>query len=218
MSRVILIAGFGTTAFFASGYAFDDGDFQYWNTEAISWKISDDWKLSLEEEFRYANAAKDVYYQHSDLGFTYSGLAKWLDLGANYRQVYEENKNRWLAENRPHLNATLKWKIDEWSFSNRSRFEYRNREDREDFWRYRNKFTLKTPFKVTGFSIQPYIADEVFYDFDVETVNKNRLFGGFELSLTKNLKADIYYFWESSEKNDDWNDTNTLGTKLTLQF
>lgn len=172
----------------------------------------------LEEEFRFGGDAKDFYYQHSDLGFIYSGFAQWLDLGANYRHIYEKNKGKWFLENQPHLNATLKWKFDEWSLSNRSRFEYRNRQGREDFWRYRDKFTVKIPFKFTKFEIHPYVADEFFYDFDVERVNKNRFFGGFESKLTKNIKADIYYLWESNEKNRNWNDAYVLVTKLTLQF
>ena len=69
--------------------AFDDGDFQYWNTESASVKINDHWKFNIEEEFRFGDDASDFYYQHSDIGFSYSGLADWLDVGLNYRAVLE---------------------------------------------------------------------------------------------------------------------------------
>ena len=104
-------------------FAFDNNDLQYWNTECVSWKVSDKWKLALEEEFRYADDAKDFYYQHSDLGFSYSGLPKWLEVGAYYRHIFEKDKGKWLVENQPHLDAALKWKIDEWGFNDRSRLE-----------------------------------------------------------------------------------------------
>ena len=72
--------------------------------------------------------------------------------------------------------------------------------------------------KLTQLEIQPYIADEIFYDFDEEALNRNRLYAGFNLKLLKHLKADIFYLWQSSEKNDKWSDTHILGTKLKLSF
>jgi len=201
-----------------SCFAFDDGDFQYWNSESLSYAVNDNWKLYLEEEFRFGDDADDFYYQHSDGGIIYSGLAKWLELGANYRHIFEKSKGKWFIENRPHLNVAVKWKAGSWSFSNRGRFEYRSRQDREDFWRYRNKFTVKWPFKLTVFEIQPYIADEIFYDFDEAEMNRNRLYTGSTLKLLKNLKADIFYLWQNSEKNNDWKDLNVFGTKLKFYF
>jgi len=47
---IILIAGIVVYLCF-DAFAFDDEDWQYWNTENISIKLADDWKLGLEEEF-----------------------------------------------------------------------------------------------------------------------------------------------------------------------
>ena len=199
-------------------FAFDDGDFQYWHNTAFSWKIKDNYKFSLEEESRFGDDAKDFYYQHYDIGVTYSGICKWLELSANYRQVFQEKDNEWLKENIPHLNASVKWELFGTNFSNRARFEYKNREDLEDYWRYRNKFTVKPPLKFTRFKIQPYIADEVFYDFNVERVNTNRFYCGINADLSKMIKLELYYLWVSSEKNHDWDDTNVLGTNLKIAF
>ena len=199
-------------------FAFDDGDFQYWHNTALSWKIDDNYKLNLEEESRFGDNAKDFYYQHYDIGITYSGICKWLELSANYRHIYQEKNNDWLQENVPHLNASVKWELFDVSFNNRARFEYKNRENAEDYFRYRNKFTVKPPLKFTRFKIQPYIADEVFYDFNVERANANRLYCGISADLSKIIKLDLYYLWVSSEKNHDWDDTNVLGTNLKIVF
>jgi len=221
MSRInflILCLVVLTLLFVPEGFSFGDGDFQYWNTESISKKINDDWKIALEQEFRWGDNARNPYYNHSDLGIVYSGLASWLDVGINYRHVHEEKSNDWKVENRPHLNADVKWKLFDVAFSNRGRLEYRNREDADNYWRYRNKFSIKLPLQLTKLEIQPYLADEIFYDFDVETLNRNRLYGGFGFKIIKNLKGEIYYLWERTEKSDKWNDINVLGTKLKLSF
>lgn len=201
-------------------FAFDDGDFQYWNTENISWKIADNWKMTLEQEFRFGDDASDLYYRHTDLGATFSGEIEWLDIGLNYRQVFEEKSNDWKYENRPHLNATVQFNLGEFKFSDRSRFSYRNREDSDNFWQYRNKLTIKFPFKLTRLAIQPYLADEIFVSFDDEELNRNRLYSGFSLSLLKSLKGEIFYLWQRSKSssNGKWTDCHVLGTKLKLSF
>lgn len=200
-------------------YAFDDGDFQYWNTESVSWTISDRWNAKLEEEFRFGDGGGDFYYQYSDLGLTYSGLVDWLDLGINYRQIFEKDgSNKWGYENRPHLNITFKGKVNDWSLSNRSRFEYRNKEEGNDGWRYRNKSTIKIPIKFTRFDIQPYMADEIFIDFDKEDLTVNRLYGGFSFKITKNLKGEIFYLWQSTKSSGKWSCLNVLGTNIKFSF
>jgi len=201
-----------------SCFAFDDGDFQYWNTEGMSWKFEKNWKVNAEEEFRFGDDMQNFYYQHSDFGFSHSELAEWLELGAHYRQIFEEKSGVWKQENRPYINAAIKIKIEDIDFRNRSKFEYRHREDSDDLWRYRNKTSIKLPLKVTKFEIQPYIADEIFVDFEEEGLNRNRLYGGIELKVFDRLKGDIFYLWQSSEADDEWTDYHILGTKLKLSF
>jgi len=198
-------------------FAYEDGDFQYWSAESVSWKIAKDCKMELEEEFRFGDDMSDFYHYHTDIGATYSGLADWLDVGVNYWLSFEKKNNKWKYENRPHFNATLKYGIYGFDFSTRNRFEYRDKEDESPFWRYRNKFTIKLP-KFTKLEIQPYIAEEIFVDFKEEELNSNRVYGGVYLKILENLRGEIYYLWQSSKSNDDWLDTNILGTKIKLSF
>ena len=203
--------------FSSRAFADTDGDFQYWNSESISWEVCRDWNMRLEEEFRFGDHATDFYYQHSDLGMGYSGLGYWLDLGINYRSIFKENDKNWNYENMAHYNATIKYKWQELSFSSRNRFENRFVEDEKNSWRYRNKFTVKLP-KITQFEIQPYIANEIFIDFKEEKLNRNRLYGGIFVKLYKDLKGEIFYLWQTSDKDDHWLDLNVIGSKLKLSF
>lgn len=198
-------------------YAFEDGDFQYWNNESVSVKIKKDWKMSLSEEFRFGDNSSEFYYQHSDIGIAYSVLAEWLDLGINYRHIYEKNKGNWLLENRPHFNATFKCSFFDLDFSNRSLFEYRIREKKDDFWRYRNKVTVKLPLKLTRFKIQPYTADEAFFDFDRGRFCRNRVYLGVKIEFFKIFQGDIYYLLQSS-RSGKWQNYHVLGTSIKLSF
>lgn len=149
----------------------------------------------------------------------YTSFAEWLDLGLNYRQVFEKDgKRKWRRENRPHFNITFKVKLFDLDVSNRSRFEYRDRENKEDLWRYRNKITVKLPFELTGLKLKPYLADEVFVTLNDDNVDRNRFYSGFSLNLSKNIKANIFYLWQSSRSGSQWKDINVLGTGLTILF
>ncbi|PIQ85759.1 MAG: hypothetical protein COV73_05495 [Candidatus Omnitrophica bacterium CG11_big_fil_rev_8_21_14_0_20_43_6] len=104
-------------------YAYDDGDFQVWNTEAEEFKINQDAKIVLEQEFRRGGQAKELYYQHYDLGFFYN-LQKNFNVGAGYRHVLSKSsKNKFLIENEPYLSATLFWDLAGFKIDDRSRLE-----------------------------------------------------------------------------------------------
>ncbi|MFC1667685.1 DUF2490 domain-containing protein [Candidatus Omnitrophota bacterium] len=210
-----LIAPFSRTCL-----AFDDEDWQYWATVKVSTKLSDEWKAGIEEEFRRGDDMSNPYYNHADVGFSYSGLADWFVFSLNYRHIKEEKSNDWKTEYRPHLNGTIKWEWQDFSFSNRSRFEFRERQDADEVWQYRNKISAKFPISFTKHKIQPYIADETFFDSDSKELNRNRLYSGLSFKIFKSLKGDIFYLWQRSKSSSSgkWTDYNVVGTKLKLTF
>jgi hypothetical protein len=200
-------------------FASDDGDFQYWNITDLSVDANNDWKFTFQEELHFGESGRRLYYQHYEPGFTYSGLAKWIDLGFNYRQVFERNsKGKWKREDQPNLNVTLKGKLFGLDVSDRSRIEYRVLEDRKDVWRYRNKVAVKLPFELTELKLQPYVADEIFVPLDDVDINTNRLYAGVLFKLTKNMGCDLHYLWQSTRSNGGWTDINVVGTAFKFSF
>ena len=198
-------------------FAYDDGDFQVWNTDSEEYKISQDAKVVLEQEFRWGGSAKEFYYQHYDVGLFYN-LQKHLNVGGGYRHVLSKSRGKFLVENEPYITATLLWDLAEFKFDDRSRLEYNHFDYKDDTWTYRNKFTVKAPWKFTKFQIQPYLSDEIFILMDDgQRLNKNRFSVGLGMNITKNLKAEIYYMLQSS-KSVKWTGANILGTKLKLAF
>ena len=234
MKRIVLVVTGAVLFLSANAYAYKDGDFQVWNTDTEEFKIDKDTKMILEQEFRWGGSAKDFYYQHYDLGFFYNPR-KYLNVGAGYRHVLSKSNNKFFVENEPYITATLLWDISGFKFDDRSRLEYNHFDYKDDTWTYRNKFTVKSPWKFTpleklkdmlpyflsGFTkleIQPYVSDEIFVLFDDgQRLNKNRATAGLAMTITKNLKGEIYYMLQSS-KSRKWTEANVLGTKLKLAF
>ncbi|MFH0764341.1 MAG: DUF2490 domain-containing protein [Candidatus Omnitrophota bacterium] len=215
--KLILPALFLTVAA-NKAYAYDNGDFQIWHTEGQEAGIGKAAKLTQEEEWRFGEDSSEFYYQHYDWGVVYA-FDKRLELGFNYRQVYEKIKRKWMEENRPHVNAAVKLDLWKFKFEDRSRIEYRHFRYRDDFIRYRNRFTLKYPFNFKKLSLALYASDEIFIASNAAGFNENRFYSGLEFSLAKYAKADIYYLLkENRVKADKWSWTNTLGTKLKILF
>lgn len=200
-----------------SAYAYDDGDFQVWHTENQEKKINGYSKVSLEEEVRFADDASELFYHHYDAGYQYD-LNRHLSLGVNYRQVYEKKQGKFKEENRPHINAILKFSPAGVKFEDRNRLEYRHFAYQEDSWRYRNKFSVKKTVKLFGKELQPFLADEIFLNLNGIDLNRNRFYSGFGFEITKIAKAEIFYLLQSSKNSGEWNNSNILGTKLKLVF
>lgn len=219
MRKVMSAVAVVVLLFTAKVYAYDDGDFQIWNTDVEEVKINKDLKLALEEEFRWGDNVKEFYYQHYDAGLSYS-LEKWLNIAAGYRQVYELVKGKFKPENEPYITVALLWDLEGLKFEDRSRMEYRDFNYKDDSWRYRNKLTLKFPWKFTKLDIQPYLSDEIFVVFGgvPSNFNQNRFASGIGMNLAKNLKAEVYYMLQSTKGSGKWIDTNVLGTKLKITF
>lgn len=199
-----------------------DGDFQYWNTELLQGKISEKIGAYLEAEFRFGDDASEFYYQHTHFELPIS-INDWLEIGPAYRQVWEkwtktDEKEDWYAEYRPMVDVIFKQEWNGWKFSDRNRFEYRMFEiDKDDLFRYRNKITIKSPWKWTAWKINPFISDEFFIQQN-DGFNKNRFYVGIGLTFFEQLKGEIFYLWQITDQKDDWIDYHVLGTKLKLEF
>ena len=199
-------------------HAFQNGDFQYWNTETINIKLSDKAKLNVQEEFRFGDDAGTWYYNHTDVGVSYS-VTKYLESGVFYRQIIEKKDKDWDPEYRPHIDATLKATLLCFKLKDRSRISYRIRESAHNTWRYRNKATIEWPLDIVNFKFTPYAADEIYVQTDTKGIARNRLYLGIKFPLVEKLIVNIFYLRQSTRgKKNKWTDYNVLGTGATISF
>jgi len=217
MKRILFITALVASIAF-NAYAYENGDFQIWNTDYQNVQVSKDVKLAMEQEFRFGENASEFYYQHYEWGVAF-GFDKMLDIAFCYRLVLEKYKHKWREEDQPNVNATLKFDLWKFKLDDRNRIEYRHFRFKEDSVRYRNKFGIKLPLDILKIKISPYASDEIFIASDSTGFNENRFSSGIEFDLTKYVKADIYYMFKSNRiKDDKWNSTNVLGTKVKIAF
>lgn len=219
---VFLVALIGLVGMPVYAQNLSDGDGQFWKTFVVEGPLTRKLKLGFEEEFRIGDILSDLYYAHTEIGLSYKLHDQWT-LGAGYRQAYEQKKEIWREERRPVFFITFSKKWRGVFFSDRNRFEHRDREASAVMWRYRNKLTATFPQKWTKVQFQPFLSDEFNVDMTAEEVQRNRFFAGVghKISSNKHLKAETYYLWQVTRKTTDsseWVNFNALGIKLKIEF
>lgn len=193
-------------------------DWRFWNTDSIQGKLAEKLSAKIEGEFRFRDDMSKHYYTHADISLTYS-VVKWFDASIGYRQIYSLKGEDWRDTNYPHINGTVKWNWQDWKFSNRVRFAYSMPEGADDYLEFRNILVIASPWKVTPLKLNPYASDEVFYNFDLEEWNENRLFLGLGFPIfIENIGGKIYYMYNSKKSQGEWDNYNTLGTEVSIKF
>ncbi len=199
----------------ASAWAFE---FEYWPKAFVTIPLNEKWQLGIEEWLSFNENATRFKDTQTDLWLHYLGLADWLSVGVGYKRVYARPGDDWEIEDRPMFNAAVKGTVCGFGVTNRSRLEYRMLQDEEPFWRYRHRLTVASPRTFTPLKIQPYTAEEVFYSFDGQGFNQQRLYGGVLIPLHKQVRLDLFYIWKLDKADSEWHDTNVLGSWVYIQF
>jgi hypothetical protein len=202
-----------------AGISHGKEDSQIWSDASLSLRMSDYWKFTFSEEFRFNDG--DSIYHHSDVGISTDKLFENVEVGLNYRLYYHRKGSgeEWKQVHSPHFNFTYKSDLFELPISNRSRFQFLDNEEGLDYWKYRNKTTLKLDKLFTIYKFKPYVSNEIFVSLTDDTqINRNRLSAGLTYKLSKNVDMKMFYLWQSSKKNKEWLDMDVLGFSFKLKF
>lgn len=186
-----------------------------WTKFQISKKIHQKVKINFKTELRYANPF-DHYFNYFDLGASWK-IKKWMTVSANFRHITKESGDAWLKEYWPYADLKLAKPIRLFSIANRSRLEIRYREKKDDLYLYRNKVELKFP-KCINRKLQPFLADDIFYDLKNTDVYRNRIHIGSRICISQNIGSSISYIFENTWKSNIRSDRNILYLELKYEF
>jgi hypothetical protein len=183
-------------------------------------KLNQYWRLTLQQDYVADDQGGNICFTQADMGLVCKPLVDWLELGINYRRLYQRtDTDLYKPVDRPHMNVALHGQILAFDISSASGFEYRNQENQKDFWRYRNKFAVKFPPILTAIKLQPYVSHDFFTDL---TNTSDYVGSGFSsgaaLQISRNLTGDFYYRWQTSRYDGIRYDYRIIGTALRLTF
>lgn len=226
---LIILMLFPATAQCGNGDSEALGSKQAWPSLGIVWDINGPWMLQFRETYYINAGSSSATSSDIDIGGVYKGYKDKLDFGFGYHFIGGGHirKNDSTTENRPYVNATVRDKLFNIDASNRFMLEYRDFADRSDFFRFRNKITLNSPFEshdtrsirlLNRERVKPYIADEVFFNLNSQGFSQNRMYLGIQLKIAKNVSVNPYYMFQTLKTDDQWQNNNIIGIDLTFSF
>lgn len=211
----VLLAGLNVTAW-AGGE-----DFAYRVRGTFLVPVAEQWDFRFDQRLGYEDEARRLGHHYQDLRAIYQHANGWLKLSPGLRVVHTmtDDRENWIREVRPHFNISVASELLGVDINNRSRFEYRDVEDKDPTWRFRHKLRLGSPVTFTPWQIKPYVSDEIFCYFNPEGLSAHRLQTGIFVPLTQRIRLDLFYFWQFNEDAPrTWSQDNVLGTYFRFKF
>lgn len=210
---IILIIVLSAASTFAA-----DRQSQFWTAEKITGKINNQSSFFLQIDHRYSNDNEELAQQHSIIGLGYK-VNESITISPFYRTVNYRSGQNWLYEHRPSVDFKIKHTISEISLSARTRIERRIYPGKDNVWRFREQFEVKSGKKLTRLQIQPFIADDIFYQENKDGFYRNWLILGFDVKVLKQLKTRLFYQLQSEEgKDEKWAQTDILAAQFGFDF
>jgi len=191
---------------------------------ATSMINADSWRdksvFTLEEEFRAKNQATPLFYEHTDIQYKYL-LNQNVDVFTDYRFILQNKGKGFNDQNMFIEGFNLKYpESTNWGKINlRTRIEIGLNTSPTASTYQLNVFPkYNTPWKWTRFKINPFIADESFYD-TIHSMGfvKNRIYAGVDWQITPKIKGSTYYYKEDSKSNP-WSHADVAVTQIKFEF
>jgi hypothetical protein len=204
VSRFAVVIVSSVVCLFTGGRADADGDFVYRPELALSGPVWDTlrWTASLEPQI-----ASNVQ-QSAEIaligGFCWRPVS-YLAVGPQLMYV-TKGSNPDSTELRPRLDLEICGPGVLRKIAFRNRFEYRMKEDKDEYWRYRARVKAKLP-ECGQFT--PFLYDEVFYEFgDKNELNGNEGGVGVAIALADRVKLTVDFRLCYSRSEDSWGTGN----------
>ncbi len=180
----------------------------------FSFALNDMWKMTVTQKFHFRDGEHNKH--ENVVSFKYKA-ADWLDVGLGFKQYHKESGHEWQRENRPYVEATAKEKWLGLKWSNRNRLEFRDFEQGNDVFRYRNRLKAHVPHDLFDLPVQPYGAYECFVQ-EASGLHQTRIYSGMVWDVNERLDVDIFVFHEKKQTTHGWDDRYTYGFETKFSF
>ena len=208
-----------------------ESDWQVWLDQSLGYDLNENNTFRVDQSFRIRQNMSRLETYTVQVGLQ-QHKRSWLEHGYYIRYVRDDVYDVPVNEIRPTYDLVLKWNWGKTRWANRSRFEYRFRESRDDTFRYRNRQKLVLPWALTPLELKPYGAAEIFLNSSDDTILvKNRLRGmvgiqtepdGFirkmEIKGGRRFTSDLYLMYQQTESLNTLVNEYILGLKLGFFF
>ncbi len=185
-------------------------DQQLWPIVMVEKGVARQWSVTVNDEMRFGDNGTDFYFNRFDTGILYRGASRF-DLAAGYKQVYKKSAGHWLRSHVPMVDLWVYGRSRPVQATWQMKWEYQMPEGCDAYLINRHKLTLASGRKFTARQIQPFVAAELFYDFQKRDISTRRLSIGFFLQpLNLQLRLAPQYLLNQMRNGSGWQTFHVL--------
>ncbi len=151
-------------------------------------------------------------------------ITDWFSIAPGYRYEREVKNKKWQHENRALVDLLFAYKLGDWRFDDRLRFELRDKSElQHPYMRYRNRIRVKTPWQWTEYKINPYASWELFLDDrpgskTKDLWNRNRFEFGVTMKLSEHISCGVFYMFKVKKSDGEWRPSHIPGIEMSFSF
>jgi hypothetical protein len=192
-------------------------DVQFWNETQIFLPLREGTELVLFGVLRQGRDLTRPVDERGGVGLAFKAnkyltfTPTWLYLA---QQPAATRKN---IEHRLILNATVKFSLGNFVFTDRNLIERRLRHARSDFTMYRNRLQMDYPVRPGSFKFRVFIADEVWYDALQRAWTRNRVSAGIIKQFSPRFAGEFFYLRQNDGRARP-GDLHVIGTLFRIRL
>jgi Protein of unknown function (DUF2490) len=190
-------------------------DTQFWNETQIIMPMNERIDLMLFGVLRIGRDLARPVDERGGVGVAMKPnkfltiIPTWLYIA---QQPTATSKN---IEHRLIFNATFKFPLGKFAFTDRNLVERRLRNGRDDFTMYRNRLQIDHPASLGSFKFRVFVADEVWYDSLQNAWTRNRVSAGIIKQFSQRFTAEFFYLRQNDGRARP-GDAHVIGTLFRL--
>jgi hypothetical protein len=190
-------------------------DLQFWNETQVIMQTNERIDLMLFGVLRMGRDLARPVDERGGAGVAFK-TNKFLTIIPTWLYVAQQptatSKN---VEHRLVFNATFKFPLGKFAFTDRNLVERRLRNGRDDFTMYRNRLQIDHPASLGSFKFRVFVADEVWYDSLQNAWTRNRASAGVIKQFSPRFTAEFFYLRQNDGRARP-GDVHVIGTLFRL--
>lgn len=190
---------------------------QFWLTGAMKWTATKQLALTFAEQARFKD--ETYFYRHTDFGGCYAFNKAWA-VAPKFRLCTKRNAaGDWRDLDGYLVDTVNRSSIKNVALTTRIRLAYVHPDDSsDDILDIRPKLVISPVKGYSEWNIKPYVADELMYNVEEDSLHRNRLSVGFKTKPASMLLMQLFVMQECLKKDDEWAERWNAGLDATLLF
>lgn len=190
-------------------------DLQFWNETQVIMPTNERVDLMLFGVLRMGRDLARPVDERGGAGVAFK-TNKFLTIIPTWLYVAQQpTATRKNIEHRLIFNATFKFPLGKFAFTDRNLIERRLRNGRDDFTMYRNRLQIDHPARLGSFKFRVFVADEVWYDSLQNAWTRNRASVGIIKQFSRRFTAEFFYLRQNDGRARP-GDAHVIGTLFKL--